>query len=49
VHEPGVAADFAVLDEAAADVFFDGDLDVLAAVGTGDQEFVRHLGIVTPG
>src|SRR5215470_16282398 len=44
---PGVAADFAVLDEAAADVGLDVDLDLLAAVRTRDQEAIVHRRVAT--
>jgi hypothetical protein len=37
-YEPGIAADLAVLDEAAVDVLFNEDFDLLAAVGTDDVE-----------
>jgi len=47
-HTPRVAADFAVLDERAADVGLDVDLDLLAAVGTGDEELGSEL-IHLPG
>src|SRR5262249_36210824 len=43
-HEdpPGVAADLAVLNEAAADVGLEIDLDLLAAVRAGDDELVHE-------
>jgi hypothetical protein len=40
---PWIAADLAVLDEAAMDVGLDVDLHLLAAKRTGDQELVWHL------
>ena len=40
---PRIAADFAVLDEAAADVGFDEDLQILAAKRACNHEFVWHL------
>jgi len=38
---PGIAADLAILNEAASDVRLDVDLDLLAAKRTGDQKLVR--------
>jgi len=40
-HAPRIAADFAVLDEAAADVRFEIDLDLLAAVRARDEELIH--------
>ena len=42
-HQPWIAADLAVLYERASDVLFDLDLERLAAVRTGDDEFVHAL------
>jgi hypothetical protein len=39
---PGIAANFAVLNEAAADVKLDVDFQVLTAIRTGEQELVWH-------
>jgi hypothetical protein len=38
---PGVAAHFAVLDKRSADVRLEVDLDLLAAIRTGDEELVH--------
>ena len=43
VDAPWIAADLAVLNEAAVDVGLDVDLQLLAAKRTRDQELVRHL------
>jgi hypothetical protein len=43
VDAPGIAADLAVLDEAAVDVRLDVDLHMLAAKWTRDQKLVGHL------
>lgn len=43
VDAPGIAADLAILNEAAADVGLDVDLRQLATEGTRDQELVWHL------
>ena len=40
---PWVAADLAVLNEAASDVRLDVDLQLLAAERTRDQKLVWHL------
>jgi len=40
---PWIAADLAVLDEAAMDVRLDIDLHLLAAERTRDQELVWHV------
>ena len=40
---PWIAADLAVLNEAAMDVRLDVDFDLLAAKRTGDQEFIWHV------
>jgi hypothetical protein len=40
---PGVAAHLAILDERAADVRLEVDLDLLAAVRTGDEELGQKL------
>jgi hypothetical protein len=40
VDAPGVAADLAVLDEAASDIRLDVDLHLLAAKRTRDQKLV---------
>ena len=42
-HAPRIAADLAVLDEAAAHVGLDVDLDLFAAVRAGNQEAIVHL------
>jgi hypothetical protein len=42
VDAPWIAADLAVLNEAAVDVRLDVDLQLLAAKRTRDQELVRH-------
>src|SRR5439155_25620695 len=42
-HEPRVAADLAVLHEAAAHVLFDVDLDLLATVRARDEEGVQSV------
>src|SRR5258708_4942753 len=42
-HAPGVAAHFAVLDERAAHVGLDVDLDLLTAVGTRDEELIHRV------
>jgi hypothetical protein len=41
VHAPRVTADFAVLDEGAANVRLEVELDLLAAVRTGDGEYFQ--------
>jgi hypothetical protein len=41
-HAPRIAADLAVLDEAAADVRLEVNLDLLAAVRARDEELVVH-------
>jgi hypothetical protein len=41
-HPPGIAANFAVLDEAALDVRLEIDFHLLAAVGTHHEEQVFH-------
>ena len=38
---PRVAADFAILDKAPRHIGLDVDLDILPAVGTGDDELVE--------
>jgi hypothetical protein len=38
LHQPGIAADFAILDEAAGDILLDDELRGLAAVWTGDED-----------
>ena len=44
VDAPGIAADLAILNEASCDVWFDVDLDLLSAKGTGDEKIVGlHL------
>jgi hypothetical protein len=40
---PWIAADLAVLNEAAMDVRLDVDFHLLAAKRTGDQELIGHL------
>jgi len=40
---PRIAADLAVLDEAAGHLGLDVDLDLLAAIGTGDKKLVIHV------
>jgi len=40
---PWIAADLAVLNEAAMDVRLDVDFHLLAAKRTRDQELVRHV------
>jgi hypothetical protein len=40
-NAPGIAANLAVLNQAAFDVRFDVDLDLLAAKGTDDEKRVR--------
>src|SRR5512140_400736 len=51
-QEPRIAADLAVLHEAAADVALEVDLDVLAAVRTVDDEILfhpaRYIGVTRP-
>jgi len=42
VDAPWIAANLAVLNEAAADVRLDVDFQLLAAKRTGDQELVWH-------
>jgi hypothetical protein len=42
VHEPWVAADFAVLDEPPGHLRLDVELELLAAVWTGDREELVH-------
>jgi len=37
---PGIAADLAILNEASPDVWFDVDLDLLAAKRTGDEKLI---------
>jgi len=45
LNAPGIAADFAILDEASLDVRFDVDLDLLAAKRAGEDKGVGlHLG-----
>jgi hypothetical protein len=41
-HAPGIAAHFAVLDEGAAHVRFEVNLDLLAAVGTDYRELIHR-------
>jgi hypothetical protein len=43
VDAPWIAADLAILNEAAADVRLDVDFHLLAAKWTADHELVRHL------
>ena len=43
-HAPRIAAHFAVLHEAPADVLLDEDFDLFAAVRACHEEFVRHAG-----
>ncbi len=43
VQAPRVAADLAILDQGASNVRLDVDLNLLAAVRTGDQELFVHL------
>jgi hypothetical protein len=44
---PGIAANLAILNKASFDVWFDVDLDLLAAKRTGDEKVVRiHSGQV---
>jgi hypothetical protein len=40
---PWIAADLAVLHEAAMDIWFDVDFHLLAAKRTGDQELIWHV------
>jgi hypothetical protein len=40
-NPPRIAADFAVLDEAAADVRFEINLDLLAAVRARDEKLIH--------
>jgi hypothetical protein len=41
-NPPGIAADFAILDEAAFDIRFDVDVHGLAAVRAGHHMLIRH-------
>ena len=42
-NAPGIAADFAILNEAAVYISLDVDLQLLAAKRARHQEFIRHL------
>ena len=42
---PGIAADLAVLHQGAANVGLDVDLDLFAAVRTGDEELVAQRSV----
>jgi hypothetical protein len=43
---PWIAADFAVLNEASRHVRLHADFDLLAAVGTDDEEGLRHSRVI---
>jgi hypothetical protein len=43
LNAPWIAADFAILNEAAVNVWLDIDFHLLATKRTRDHEFVRHL------
>jgi hypothetical protein len=43
VDAPWIAANLAVLDEAAMDIGLDVDFHLLAAERTGDQELLWHV------
>ena len=48
VNAPWIAANLAVLNEAAVDVRLDVDFHVLAAKRTRDHELVRHVFAILP-
>ena len=44
---PWIAADLAILDEAALHVGLEIDFDLLAAVRTGDKKLIVHNGVTS--